>query len=64
MEEEKKVFEGYATFYEEKMSGTMEKSLFLYPTLALAEQAVEKAGRMRAYLIGGRARRVRIEVLE
>ena len=64
MEEEKKVYEGYATFYEEKRSGTVDKSLFMYSTRELADRAAEKAGSMKPYLIGGRARRVRIEILE
>ena len=64
MEKEKKVFEGYATFYEEKMSGSMDKSLFMYPTKELADRAAANAGWMQPYLIGGRARRVRIELLE
>jgi hypothetical protein len=62
----KQVFEGWATFYEEKMigTGTMDKSLFMYPTEGLANSAAEKAGRMKPYLIGGKAHRVRVEILE
>ena len=58
------IFEGYANFYDETMNHPFDKSLFLYPTFELALFYAEKAGPMKAHLIGGKPQRVRIEVLE
>jgi hypothetical protein len=61
---EQKVFEGYANIYDETMNHPFDKSIFLYLTQELAAFYAEKAGPMKASLIGGRPRRVRIEVLD
>ena len=63
--EEKKVYEGWGTFYDETNNFVFDKALFLYSTQMQADMAAMRGSEAdQRRLIGGRARRVRIEVLE